>query len=111
MSASAEPGAAGPATTERPRTTFQRVAETVVWIFGVVTVLILGRIFVLLDTTADLSVFERGEVVGRIAGALFMGWVIRWAWVRIRKRGRVISPWILVIAALALTSQLARAGA
>lgn len=95
---------------ERPRTTFQRTAEAVVWALGVFVVLFLGRITLLVDPSVDLSGFERGEIVGRIAGALTIGVVIRWVWIKLRKRGRVLSPWILVIAALALGLSLAREG-
>ncbi len=93
---------------ERPRTTLQRIAENVVWVLGVVAVLFLGRIFVLVDPAAGLSGFERGQVVGRVAGAIFIGFVIRWVWVKLSRRGRVLSPWILVAAALVLGSQLSR---
>jgi hypothetical protein len=86
----------------------QRAAEAVVWVLGVFVVLFLGRITLLFNPALDLSGFERGEIVGRIAGALTLGAVIRWVWIKLRKRGRVLSPWILVIAALALGSSLTR---
>ncbi len=102
-------GAAAEATTPaRPQTTVQRIAENVVWVLGVVAVLFLGRIFLLVDPAAGLSGFERGQLVGRVAGAIFIGFVIRWVWVKLSRRGRVLSPWILVAAALVLGSQLSR---
>ena len=85
-----------------------RIAEAVVWVLGIFVVLFLGRIALLFNPSVDLSGFERGEIVGRIFGALTLGVVIRWVWIKLRKRGRVLSPWILVIAALALGSSLAR---
>lgn len=103
---SPDPGIAREA--EKPRTTWQRAAEAVVWVLGVFVVLFLGRITLLFNPSADLSGFERGEIVGRIFGALTLGVVIRWGWIKLRKKGRVLSPWILVIAALALGSSLTR---
>jgi hypothetical protein len=93
---------------ERPRTTLQRTAEAVVWALGVFVVLFLGRIALLFNPSLNLTAFERGEIVGGIFGALTLGVVIRWVWIKLRKQGRILSPWILVIAALALGSALYR---
>jgi hypothetical protein len=91
-----------------PPSPVQRVSDGVVWSLGIFTLLFLGRAWLLFDPAADLSGFERGQVVGRIAGAVLTGAVVRWVWVRLRKRGRVLSPWILVVATLLLVSSLTR---
>ncbi len=104
----AEPAETPAVAAERPRSAMQRIAENVVWVMGVVAVLFLGRIFVLIDPAAGLTGFERGQVVGRVAGAVFIGFVIRWVWVKLSRRGRILSPWVLVVAALVLGSQLSR---
>jgi hypothetical protein len=49
-----------------------------------------------------LSAEEIGRLVGGIVGAVIVGLLVRWLVVRIRHRGRVRSPWILVIAILVL---------
>ena len=83
-----------------------RVAEAIAWIVGIAAVLFLGRIFILLNDSAGLSGFQKGEVLGRVVGAVLVGLVIRWAWVKLRKRGRVLSPWILLIACASLAGGL-----
>ena len=92
----------------RPPSAAQRTADAVVWVLGIVAVLFLGRVVLLVSPSAGLSAFERGQIVGRIAGAVFAGVVVRWVWVKLRKRGRVLSPWILVVATLLLVSALSR---
>ena len=89
-----------------PRTTTERVAETIAWVVGIVAVLFLGRIALLWN--ASLSSFEQGELVGKIVGAVLIGLVVRWIWVRLRKRGRVVTPWILLIATVVLALDLVR---
>jgi hypothetical protein len=83
-----------------------RVAEAIAWVVGIAAVLFLGRIFILLNGSSSLSGFQQGEVIGRVVGAVVVGLVIRWVWVKLRKGGRVLSPWILLIACASLAGGL-----
>lgn len=95
-----EPGA--PAAPEPPRRLALRVLEAVAWVIGIGAVLFLGRAFVLFNDSSSLSGFQKGELVGRIVGAVVAGVVVRWIWVKVRKHGRILSPWILLVATAGL---------
>jgi hypothetical protein len=91
-----------PASVERPRTTVQRILEAVAWIVGVLALAFFGRASALLSGPRTLSAEEIGRLIGGIVGAVIIGLLARWLVVRIRHRGRVRSPWILVVATLVL---------
>ena len=91
-----------------PPTPARRILEAVAWIVGIAAVLFFGRIYALLIGGGRLTAEEQGELVGFVIGAVIVGVVVRWIVVRIRHRGRVLSPWILVVAALVLLLNLGR---
>ena len=94
--------AIGPADGERPRTTAQRILEAAAWIVGIVALGFFGRVYALLNGPGALSAEEIGRLVGSIVGAVIIGLLARWLVVRIRHRGRVRSPWILLVATIVL---------
>jgi len=89
-----------------------RIAEALAWLAGVAAVLVFGRVLPLLNPPSGLTSYEQGfrigVVVGGVVVAILLGLAVRWAWVRLRKRGRVRSPWILAIATIALIVGLLR---
>jgi hypothetical protein len=91
-----------PAGVERPRTTAQRILEAAAWIVGVLALAFFGRVYALLSGPRTLSAEEIGRLVGSIVGAVIIGLLARWLVVRIRHRGRIRSPWILVVAIVVL---------
>jgi hypothetical protein len=91
-----------PASSERPRTTARRLLEAAAWIVGILALAFFGRVYALLSGSATLSAEEIGRLLGSIVGAVIIGLLARWLVVRIRHRGRVRSPWILVVATLVL---------
>jgi hypothetical protein len=91
-----------PPSSERPRTTAQRIIEAAAWIVGVLALAFFGRVYALVSGPRTLSAEEIGRLVGGIVGAVIVGLFVRWLVVRIRRRGRVRSPWILVVAILVL---------
>lgn len=91
-----------------PPTLARRILEAVAWIVGIAAVLFFGRIYALLSGGGQLTAEEQGEVVGSVIGAVIVGVFVRWIVVRIRHRGRVLSPWILVVAVLVLLINLGR---
>lgn len=93
---------------EAPPSRTDRIVEGVVWVVGILGLLFLGRIGLLLNSSTTLSSFEQGQLVGTIVGALLIGLVVRWVWVKLRKRGRVRSPWIVLIACVVLLINLGR---
>jgi hypothetical protein len=78
------------------------MAEVVAWIVGLAAVLFFGRVYAVLTGTRTMSPNQAGEIVGTLIGAVLVGVFVRWLFVKWRKRGRVISPWILVIATFVL---------
>jgi hypothetical protein len=94
--------AAVPANDERPRTLAHRVLVAAAWIVGILALAFFGRIYAVLNGSQTLTAEEIGRLVGSIVGAVVIGLFIRWAVVRIRHRGRVRSPWVLVVATLVL---------
>jgi hypothetical protein len=91
-----------PADSERPRTTGQRFLQAAAWIVGVLALGLFGRVYALFGGATNLSAEEIGRLIGSIVGALIIGLFVRLLIVRIRRRGRVRSPWILVVAVLVL---------
>jgi hypothetical protein len=77
----------------------------VAWIVAGAAVLFFGRVFRLLT---DVSAYDAGRILGAIGGAAIVGVAARWFVVKVRHRGRVISPWILVVAAFVLLIGLVR---
>jgi hypothetical protein len=98
----------GPPPPDAPPTAAQRIAEGTAWVVGILAVLFFGRAVLLVSPTARLTSLEQGELVGTILAAVIGGIVIRWLWVKLRKRGRVASPWVLLIATIALSINLVR---
>ena len=93
---------------ERPRSTASRVLEAVAWVVGVLAVLFFGRIYAVWSGSRTLTPYQWGEVTGTIFGAIIIGILVRWVVVKLRHRGRVRSPWILLIAAVFLLLNLGR---
>ena len=91
-----------PASSDRPRTMAQRILEAAAWIVGVLALAFFGRVYALVSGPRTLSAEEIGRLVGGIVGAVIVGLFVRWLVVRSRHRGRVRSPWILVVAILVL---------
>jgi hypothetical protein len=91
-----------------PRSLGARLLEAAAWTVGVAAVLLLGRVLWLFDSDPSFTGFERGVIVGQLMGAVLMGFVVRWAWVKLRKRGRVRSPWALLVATAILAANLSR---
>jgi hypothetical protein len=98
----------GTALKRTPPTREQRIVEGIAWALGIVAVLFFGRAALLVSPTAKLTTDGQAIVVGTIVGAILIGLAGRWAWVAFRRRGRVSSPWIPLIAALLLALNLAR---
>jgi hypothetical protein len=100
--------ATGPTPEGGPRSQANQVLEALAWIVGLLALLFFGRVYALLAGSEDLSAYEAGRVFGSIFGAVLIGVFVRWLIVKIRKRGRVLSPWILIIASLVLLLNLGR---
>jgi hypothetical protein len=90
-----------PPVADAARSTASKLLEAAAWIAGVLGLLFFGRVFAVLNGSRSLSAQEGGELFGAILGAVLLGVFVRWVVVRIRHRGRLLSPWILVIAVLA----------
>lgn len=99
---------ASPSEPEQARKTTRRLVERILWVLGILAVLFFGRIIVVISPSTTLSSFERGTLVGTMVGAVLFGLVVRWIWVRVRKRGEVWSPWILVLATVLLVLSAVR---
>jgi|GEM_PF-6980663 hypothetical protein len=95
---------AAPVPPDPPRTAATRTIEAIAWVVGGIAVLFFGRTLVLFNADASFSGFERGELVGYMVGAVLLGALFRWIFVRLRKRGRVLSPWVLVVATVVLAA-------
>lgn len=83
---------------EPPPSIAVRVLEAVAWVVGILAVLFFGRTLWIFDPNFGTSGFEIGELVGLMIGAVLMGLFVRWLWVGFRHRGRVLSPWALLVA-------------
>lgn len=95
----------------RPPRKFTRVLEAVAWIVGAAAVLFFGRIFAILNASPPLTAYEAGRALGTIGFAVLIGVFVRWLVIKVRHRGRLFSPWILLVAALVLVINLGqRAG-
>jgi hypothetical protein len=98
-------GAGGP---PGPPGKFTRVVEAVAWIVGAAAVLFFGRIFAIVNASPPLTAYELGRSVGTIVFAVVIGVFVRWLVIRVRRRGRLFSPWILLVAVLVLVINLGR---
>ncbi len=88
--------------TARPATRFTRAVEAVAWVVGIAAVLFFGRVYAILRGPMAPTSYEIGVVIGTIAAAVIVAALVRWVVVKIRGRGGLRSPWILVVAALIL---------
>lgn len=86
----------------RPPTRFSRVLEAVAWIVGFLALLFFGRVYAILAGSRSITAYEAGRVAGTILFAVLVGIFVRWLVVKVRRRGRLRSPWILVVASLVL---------
>jgi hypothetical protein len=84
------------------------VLEGIAWVISLAAVLFFGRVFAAIGSDEPLSAYEWGVVAGSIFGALLVGLVVRWIWVKVRGRGRVLSPWVPIIAVVVLIVNLSR---
>ena len=70
---------------------------------GLGAVLFFGRVIPLLSGGSRVTPEFAGYVVGSIVGALLLGLAVCWFFARVLlKRGRVLTPWITVIAVVVL---------
>jgi hypothetical protein len=99
-----------PPTPQRPVTATRRILEAAAWIVGILGLLFFGRVFAVLTGSRTLTPREMGEILGTILGAVLVGVFVRWLLVRIRHGGRVLSPWILVVAIAVLLIGLVQQG-
>lgn len=97
-----------PRAPEPPSTPARRALEIVAWIVGIAGVLFFGRLFPVLTGSRTVTAGEAGALAGSITAAVLIGVLASWLVVRIRRRGRVLSPWILVVAILVLLASLGR---
>ena len=79
-----------------------RFLEASAWIVGLVAVAFFGGVYPLLSGSRTYTAEEIGRIFGAITGALLIGLFLRWVVVRIRRGGRVLSPWILLVAVIVL---------
>ena len=84
------------------------VLEGIAWVIGLAAVLFFGGVFAAVGSDPSLTAYEWGVVAGSIFAALLVGFVVRWIWVKVRGRGRVLSPWIPLIAVVVLLANLSR---
>jgi hypothetical protein len=94
--------------TEQAPTTARRILEAAAWIVGILAIGFFGRVYAVVSGSRTLSAEEIGRLIGAIVGAIVIGLLARLLVVRIRRRGRVRSPWILVVAVLVLLLNLGR---
>jgi hypothetical protein len=85
-----------------------KVLEGIASVMGLAAVLFFGGVFAAIGSDEPLTAYEWGVVAGSIFGALLIGFVVRWIWVKVRGRGRVLSPWVLLIAVVVQLVNLSR---
>jgi hypothetical protein len=98
----ASDGPSNPAGGAPPPQRTRRFIEAAAWVVGIVAVLFFAGVFGVLGGSQALTARGWGQLTGAIVGSVIVGLVARWLVVRIRRRGRVRSPWILVVAVLVL---------
>ena len=102
-----QPGVVTPPAAQPP-TTASRVLRAVAWIVGIAAVLFFGRVYSLIFGGADPSAEQTGEAVGYLIGAILLGLVVRWLFVRAGRGKGLVSPWVLVVASLVLLFNVGR---
>src|SRR5258706_15997799 len=78
-----------PASSERPRTTAQRILETAAWIVGALALAFFGRVYALVSGPRALSAEEIGRLVGGVVGGVLLCLFLLRLVVQIRHPGRV----------------------
>lgn len=97
-----------PLAPEPPLTPARRALEAVAWVVGILGVVFFGRLLPVLTGSRTVTAYEAGGLAGSILVAVLVGVFVRWLAVRSRRRGRVLSPWILIVAILVLLLNLGR---
>jgi hypothetical protein len=77
-------------------------------VVGILCLLFLGRALPILTEARTVTPYAAGQVFGTILAAVLVGLFIRWVVVKVRRRGRLLSPWILVVAILVLLLGMGR---
>jgi uncharacterized membrane protein YczE len=77
-------------------------------VVGIFCLLFLGRALPVLTGARTVTPYAAGLVFGTILAAVLVGLFIRWVVVKVRRRGRLLSPWILVVAILVLLLGMGR---
>jgi hypothetical protein len=95
-----------PPAPDRPVSTVRRLIGSAAWILGIVGLLVLARGYALLSGSQGSAAEQWGRAVGAIVGAIVIGVIGRWLVVRVRRRGRLASPWVLGVAALVLVGSI-----
>jgi len=102
-----QPSAATPPA-DKPPTTAARVLRAAAWIVGIGAILFFGRIYLLIFGGAKPTAEETGEAFGYLIGAILLGLLVRWLFVRAGRGKGLVSPWVLVVASLVLLFNLGR---
>jgi hypothetical protein len=109
----ATPATSPEATSTPPGQSVPRPIAMIGWIVGIGMLYLLADIAVIAGRSsgADPSrsaAYTQGLVIGYVLGSLAFAAVARWLYVRVKQlRRRVISPWLIAIAALVLLANVA----
>ena len=98
----------GPDSPELLPTPARRILHGTAWVVGLFCLLFLGRALPILTGARTATPYAAGQVFGTILAAVLVGLFIRWVVVKVRRRGRLLSPWILVVAILVLLLGMGR---
>ncbi len=98
----------GPDGPELLPTPARRILHGTAWVVGTFCVLFLGRALPILTGSRTVTAYEAGQVFGTILAAVLVAVFIRWVAIKVRRRGRLLSPWILVTAILVMLLGMGR---